>query len=60
MTTIDKTALETAIKAASVDGRLACGAAREIAENFKIPYHEVGDLADQLKIKISSCQLGCF
>jgi hypothetical protein len=42
------------------NGKLSCAAARKIAEELGIPYKEVGAAADQLKIKISNCQLGCF
>jgi hypothetical protein len=44
----------------AVDGRLACAVAREIAGDMKVSYKEVGDAADELKIKITNCQLGCF
>jgi LAO/AO transport system kinase len=48
------------IKKKVVNGRLSCPVAREIAEKFSIPYKEVGKTADELKIKISRCELGCF
>ncbi|MGD0281301.1 MAG: hypothetical protein ABSB95_02940 [Dissulfurispiraceae bacterium] len=44
----------------AVDGRLGCAAARSIAEELKAPYSHVGRAADELKIKIMNCELGCF
>jgi len=44
----------------AVDRKLPCAAARKIAEDFGIPYSEVGAAADELGIKIKDCQLGCF
>lgn len=44
----------------TVDGKLACAAARKIAEKLGISYREVGEAADELGIKIKDCQLGCF
>lgn len=55
----NKTLSEEIIKKA-VNNRLSCAAARKIAEKFNLPYKAVGSEADKLKIKIISCQLGCF
>jgi hypothetical protein len=44
----------------AVDGKIACPAARKIAEELSIPYKEVGRNADELRIKITGCELGCF
>ena len=44
----------------TVDGRISCTAAREIAEELKVPLGEVGKAANELKIKIRNCELGCF
>jgi LAO/AO transport system kinase len=41
-------------------GRLTCAEARKIAEELKVPYAEVGSAANDLKIKIRNCELGCF
>jgi molybdopterin-guanine dinucleotide biosynthesis protein len=48
------------IRQRSEDGRLTCAAARRIAEELKVPYNEVGAAANELKIKIKNCELGCF
>lgn len=41
-------------------GKLTCTAARKIAEELKVSYADVGAAADELKIKIKNCELGCF
>jgi len=53
-------ALIKALKEASPKNRISCGRARELAEEYKIPLSEIGRLANQLKIKIVECELGCF
>jgi len=54
----DKIAEE--IKKKTVDGRLPCPVAREIAQKLGVPYREVGKTADELSVRISDCELGCF
>jgi len=44
----------------AVEGNLSCATARKIAEDLKLPYQEVGKAANELGIRIKSCQLGCF
>lgn len=39
---------------------IACSDARKIAEKLGISYKEVGKTANDLKIKIKNCELGCF
>jgi hypothetical protein len=53
-------ALEEEMRASLVSGKLPCAAAFRIAKKFKVAPKEVGDAANRLKIKIASCQLGCF
>ena len=57
---MDNKALEEEIKASLVEGKLPCAVAFKIAKKLKVAPKEVGDAANRLKIKISSCQLGCF
>ncbi len=54
----DKIAEE--IKKKAVNNRIPCQVARKIAEKLSVSYREVGDTADELKVKISNCELGCF
>ena len=46
--------------AAAQNGRIQCAGALSIASSFGVPAKEIGNVADELKIKISKCQLGCF
>lgn len=55
-----KERLKTAVMEKAINGKLPCPAARRIAEEMAVPYKEVGDAADELKIKIADCELGCF
>lgn len=48
------------VKKASKEGKLACGTALEIAKNLGCSPALVGKAADDNKIKIVSCSLGCF
>jgi ribosome recycling factor len=42
------------------DGRISCQAARRMAEEMEVSYRSVGDVCNELKIKIKACELGCF
>lgn len=53
-------ALNDAILAALVDGRLPCSSAHEIVRKLETPPDNVGKTATRQQVKISSCQLGCF
>lgn len=48
------------IKKALVDNRLSCAKAHELAEKFNVTLPTIGQIAEEQKIKISKCQLGCF
>jgi hypothetical protein len=52
--------LEEKIKSSLVDGQLPCAVAFKIAKEMKVSPRDVGDAADRLSVKLSSCQLGCF
>jgi hypothetical protein len=54
------TSIEDEIKASLVDGKLPCAVAFGIAKKLKISPRQVGDAANDLQIKIVTCQLGCF
>ena len=62
MPMVDQDALRAAVKeaAASHGGKLPCAAAQEVACRLQVPMRAVGEAADDLKIKIIQCQLGCF
>ncbi|NOX20204.1 MAG: molybdopterin-guanine dinucleotide biosynthesis protein B [Nitrospirae bacterium] len=48
------------IHSLSKDGRIPCPLARRLAEEEGISYKEIGDILNELKIKITNCELGCF
>jgi len=52
--------LQDEILNASKDGRINCARALGIAKKLKIPPGEVGAKVDELGMRISNCQLGCF
>jgi hypothetical protein len=54
------TSIEDEIKTSLVDGRLPCAVAFGIAKKLKVSPRQVGDAANDMQIKIASCQLGCF
>jgi len=48
------------IRAAAPEGRIPCATAMSLAEEFGISRKEMGELLNELRIKITQCQLGCF
>ena len=48
------------IKNSAPKGQLHCGMAFKIAEELTIDPRTVGDMANQLKVRIINCQLGFF
>ncbi|MBN1935343.1 MAG: hypothetical protein JW934_11795 [Anaerolineae bacterium] len=53
-------ALAQAMGEAAVDGRVACAKLWQVAEQFGLSRHEIGNAADTLELKVKPCQLGCF
>jgi len=49
-----------AIRAGMVNDRLSCEKAHEMSRELNVPLREIGALCNEMKVKISSCQLGCF
>ena len=52
--------LKTRIRAAAPEGKISCAAAMRLAEELVISRQQMGKLLNELKIKITQCQLGCF
>lgn len=52
--------IEKALLTYSEDKKIPCASARKIAEDLKVPYSQVGQVANQLGIRIKECELGCF
>lgn len=48
------------LKEAAKDGKITCALAFKVARESNLSTKEVGNLLNQLKIKITNCQLGCF
>jgi hypothetical protein len=57
---MDRKRLEEVIKEKSKEGKLPCALCFKIADDFGISRDEMGKILNELKIKISQCQLGCF
>jgi len=57
---MDRKGLEEVIKKKARDGRLPCAMCFKIAEDFGISNKEMGKILNEMKVKISQCQLGCF
>ena len=57
---MDRKRLEEVIKEKAMDGKLPCAVCFKIAEEFGISNKEMGKILNEMKVKISHCQLGCF
>jgi hypothetical protein len=58
--TVDRKKMEEAILAKAKEGKLPCAVCFKIAEDFGISNKEMGKILNEMKVKISQCQLGCF
>lgn len=52
--------IKEAVRNASVEGKLSCTRARQLALEMGVSPREIGRVADELKVKIFACELGCF
>ena len=57
---MDRKKLEEAILKKSKAGKLPCAVCFKIAEDFGISKREMGKVLNEMNIRISQCQLGCF
>ena len=57
---MDYKKIQDVIKKKAKDGRLPCAMCFKIAEDFGISNKEMGKILNEMKVKISQCQLGCF
>ena len=57
---MDREELKQALKEEAVEGNISCEKAWELADKADVEKIEVGELADEVGIKIRACQLGCF
>lgn len=56
----DKEKVKEKVREKCVDGKLPCAAALKLANELGVAPKLVGESANELKVKIVSCQLGCF
>ena len=52
--------LKKKISESLVNGKLPCPVAFKLAKEFKVGPSEIGAACNELSIKVSGCQLGCF
>jgi polyhydroxyalkanoate synthesis regulator phasin len=58
--TVTKEQLVNAVQQVVKDGRLSCEQAHELGRELGVPLRDIGAVCNELKIKITACQLGCF
>ncbi len=52
--------IKAKIQAVAPEGKINCASAFKIASDLGISRAEMGNWLDELRIKITQCQLGCF
>ena len=57
---MNKEDVKAKIQAAAPAGKMACAAAFRLAEELGISRKDLGEILNELRIKITNCQLGCF
>ena len=57
---MDHKKIQDVIKEKAKEGKLPCAVCFKIAEDFEISKKEIGKILNEMKIRISQCQLGCF
>ncbi len=57
---MDKAALTEKVKKLSKNGKISCKQSLKLAEEEGISSRDLGELLNDLKIKVMGCQLGCF
>lgn len=57
---MEREKLEEVIREKAKDGKIPCALCFKIAEDFGISKREMGDILNEMEIKICQCQLGCF
>jgi hypothetical protein len=57
---MDRKRIEEAIQVKVKDGKLPCALCFKLAEEFEISNKEMGKILNEMKVKISQCQLDCF
>jgi hypothetical protein len=57
---MEKQQLTELIRSRAKDGKISCEQAHKIGTETATPLQQIGDLLNELKIKVVTCQLGCF
>jgi len=57
---VDRKKIEEAILVKAKDGKIPCAVCFKIADDLGIPKKELTKVLNEMKVKISECQLGCF
>jgi hypothetical protein len=57
---MERQKLEKAILEKEKEGKIPCPVCFKIAEDFGISRKEMGEILNEMKVKVSQCQLGCF
>ncbi len=57
---MNKEAVIEKINARAKNGKIACMQAFKIAEEENISTKELGEMFNEMNIKVANCQLGCF
>jgi hypothetical protein len=57
---VDDQHIRQLIREKEKGNRISCRTAMEIAKEVGVPTHKIGELLNDMEIKIHSCQLGCF
>jgi hypothetical protein len=52
--------IKNKIRTMAPEGKIPCATAFRLAEELEISRKELGNLFNEMKIKIIQCQLGCF
>ena len=60
MAEVDKGAVVKKIKSHVKENKISCKQVMKIAEELNISPRDLGTILNEEKIKIISCQLGCF
>lgn len=57
---ISEEKIKEIVQAETRENRITCGKMHELSEQYGVSLAELGKAADELKIKIARCELGCF
>ncbi len=57
---MEKEQLQEKIRGVAKNGKISCREALRLASEEGISSRELGNMLNEMKIKIAGCQLGCF